>query len=775
MKAKLAQRPVEDKILLTVTALAILGLFPFLILSIQLQEKIDIIIDIGAIVGSTIIFSAVWFSNKTKLFSTILAIFLQVWLLIAIHLKGASLIYWVFPIVIASFYLLSPIVAILFNGLFITLACLITYQEFDSYTLPRVIASLILTSLFALAFAMFMQTKARQLLEKDKINQLRNNILELIASSGKLSKVLPAVIRCIENEYPETMCSILLLDDTGKHLRLGAAPSLPDFYNEAIDGVTIGDGIGSCGTAAFTRERVIVADIASHPYWASWAELAKKAQLAACWSEPIIDSNNNVLGTFAIYRGKRSTPKPVDFTLIEQFANLARIAIERERADKTIWQQANFDSLTNLPNRNLLNEHLTSAVDNAQRESKQLAIIMLDLDNFKDVNDSLGHATGDILLIESSKRIKECLRKNDIVARLGGDEFIIVLVGTNTAEDIDNISQKLLNTLAQPYVFEQKSVYCTASIGIALYPDDALSIDVLLRNADQAMYGAKARGRNSIHYFTENMRTDFLKRMETIQDLRIAIKEQQFYMVYQPILDLETNKISKAEALIRWQHPDKGLISPLDFIPLAEETGLIIDISEWIFSQVSQQVKYWRNTLCSNLMISINTSPVQYRNNGEQIITWAESLIAQDIPSQAIAIEITENLLMENQAEVASALDKARQQGLSVSIDDFGTGYCSFSYLKNFSIDYLKIDKTFVQNMSTSTKDVALCEAIIMMANKLNIEVIAEGVETEQQKQLLKQAGCHLGQGYLLARPLSKDDFEQLLIKNISNSDIQAL
>jgi len=763
MTAKVKHRSIEDKILLTVAAGAILGLFPFLILSILAQEKMSIIIDLVAIMGTTVIFSGVWFTNKTKFYSGLLAAFIQIMILVALYIKGASLIYWVFPVVIAGFYLLPTIIASLFNALLITLTCFITYEQLDSFTFPRVVAALILTNLFSFAFSMFMHRKTHQLSEKDKINQLRNNTLELIASSSKLSKVLPAVIQSIENEFSDAICSILLLDKTGKHLILGAAPSLPDFYNQALEGIAIGHGVGSCGTAAYTGKRVIVADIAKHPYWSAWTELTKKAKLAACWSEPIIDNQGKVLGTFAIYHRKIAAPKAIEFKLIEQFANLARIAIEREIANKMIWQQANFDSLTNLPNRNLLNEHLTSAIDNAQREKKQLAIVMLDLDKFKDVNDSLGHSAGDTLLIETSNRIKKCIRKNDIIARLGGDEFIILLVGTGNPDDIDNIGQKLLNTLAQPYEIQQKNIYCTASIGIALYPNDATSISALLRNADQAMYSAKARGRNSIHYFTENMRTEFVQRMEIIQDLRIAIKQQQFYMVYQPIVNLANNKISKAEALIRWQHPEKGLISPLDFISIAEETGLIIEISEWIFTEVSQQVKHWRNTYCHDLMISINTSPLQYRNKGKQIMAWAESLIVQEIPPQAIAIEITENLLMENQEEVVDALDKIRQQGISVSIDDFGTGYCSFSYLKNYTIDYLKIDKSFVQNMSADNKDVALCEAIIVMANKLNIEVIAEGIETEQQKQLLIQAGCLLGQGYLLAKPLSTDNFEKLL------------
>jgi diguanylate cyclase (GGDEF)-like protein len=765
MTVKMKHRTIEDKILLAITAAAILILFPFLIISVIALDKSQVIVDLVAVGGISIIFAGVWFTSRVKLFSGIFAVLTQVTILIGIYIKGPGLIYWLFPIIIAGFYLLPTIVASLLNGLIITIAFYFTYEQFDSFTLPRLIASFVVTNIFALIFSMFMQNKNRQLLEKDKINQLRNNILELIASSSKLSQVLPAVIKGIENELPNTMCSISLLDKTGQHLTAGAAPNLPDFYNEAIEGLAIGEGVGSCGTAAYTGKRVIVADIATHPYWSTWTELTQKAKLAACWSEPIIDNQGNVLGTFAIYHRKISTPNAFEFELIAQFANLARIAIEREKADQIIWQQANYDSLTNLPNRNLLHEHLISAIANAQRDKKQLVIAMLDLDNFKDVNDSLGHGAGDIVLTECSQRIKSTIRKNDIVARLGGDEFIIAFVGTTAPEDIDNIGQKLLNTLAQPYLIEEKNVYCTASIGLAFYPNDAMNIDSLLRNADQAMYRAKTRGRNGLHYFTENMRTDFLKRMEIIQDLRIAITEQQFHMVYQPIVDLANNQIIKAEALIRWQHPERGLISPLDFIPIAEETGLIVEISEWIFNEVSQKVKYWRNTCCPDLMISINTSPVQYRNEGEQITAWADSLIIQDIPPQAIAIEITENLLMENQAEVVNALDKVRQQGISVSIDDFGTGYCSFSYLKNYAIDYLKIDKSFVQNISSNNKDIALCEAIIVMAKKLNIKVIAEGIETEQQKQLLIQAGCDLGQGYLLARPLSNNDFEKLLIE----------
>tara|TARA_R110000744_G_scaffold113120_1_gene211969 strand:+ start:2460 stop:4769 length:2310 start_codon:yes stop_codon:yes gene_type:complete len=765
MIAKIKSRTIENKILLTVTAAAVLGFIPILAFSIKVQDTTEIILSISALIGICSIFSGVLLTNKTKIFSVLLAVFAQIIILSAVHLKGADLIYWAFPVVVASFYLLPTIMASILNALLIMAASLITYQQIDSFTLTRIVIALILTNIFALAFSVFMQNKNRQLSQSDKFNQLRNKILELIASADNLSKILHAIIAGIEKEHPNTLCSILLIDESGKHLVLGAAPSFPDYYNEAVDGIAIGQGMGSCGTAAFSKQRVTVTDISTHPYWAVWADLAKKAGLGSCWSEPIIDSKGALLGTFAIYHRQKSTPNEVDFTLIEQISNLVRIAIERDRVDKLIWHQANYDNLTQLPNRNLLIEHLTTAIENAKRDSKLLAIAMLDIDNFKDINDSLGHIVGDKLLIETAKRIKTCIRNNDIVARLGGDEFIIVLVGTITAIDIDNIGQKLLNTLSQPYLIAEQSVHCTASIGIARYPDDATSIDSLLRNADQAMYNAKAHGRNGIHYFTENMRTDFLKRMEIIKDLRIAISQQQFHMVYQPIVNLSNNKIAKAEALIRWNHPEKGLVSPLDFIPIAEATGLISEISEWIFNEVSLQVKYWREKYCQELMISINTSPVQYKNKGMQITAWVDSLKERDIDPQAIAIEITENLLMENQAEVVSVLDQIRLKGIAVSIDDFGTGYCSFSYLKNYAIDYLKIDKSFVQNMSADNKDAALCEAIIVMASKLNIDVIAEGIETVQQKEFLTKAGCLYGQGYLLAMPLAKGDFEQLLIK----------
>ena len=501
MALKIEDRTLEDKILLAITASATLILFPFLMISLLADDRAHILVDLVAVGGIFTIFLGVWFTSRIKLFRGLFAVVAQVTILLGIYFKGAGLIYWIFPIIIASFYLLPTIAASLFNFLLVTVACLLTYQQFDSFTLPRIIGAFIVTNIFSLTFSVFMQNKNRQLSAKDKINQLHNNILELIVKSNKLSKVLSAITQAIENEIPHAVCSILLLDKEGKKLTLGAAPRLPDFFNEAIDGLANAPGVGSCGEVAFTGKRVVVSDIATHPNWKAWADIAQKAGLAACWSEPIIGNQGNVLGTFSIYFREISTPTADEFKLIEQFVNLARIAIERQKADKIIWQQAHYDSLTNLPNRNLLHEHLSSAIANAQRDKKQLAIAMLDLDNFKNVNDTLGHEAGDTVLRECSKRITKCIRNNDIAARLGGDEFIVVFIGTSAPKDIESAGKKLSSALAEAYNIQGKDVYCTASIGIALFPTDAQSIEALFRNADQAMYRAKTQGRNKVHYY----------------------------------------------------------------------------------------------------------------------------------------------------------------------------------------------------------------------------------------------------------------------------------
>jgi diguanylate cyclase (GGDEF)-like protein len=599
--------------------------------------------------------------------------------------------------------------------------------------------------------------------ETQKLARVRSHILEKVVNAESLPLVLNSIVEAIEAEYTNQRCSILLLENN--HLRLGAAPSLPQFYNDAIDGVEIGVGQGSCGTTAFTNKVTIVEDINTHPYWAAWKTMAEKAHLGACWSAPIHGANGKVLGTFAVYHDKPAVPSQDELTRITLFAHIASIAIERERTNELIWRQANYDELTALPNRHLLEEHLKRAQQLADGTDTKLAVLLLDLDNFKDINDTLGHGVGDDLLIECARRIERCIKQNDTLARLGGDEFVLVINNVNHSNNLERIIQNILTTIAKPYCIQQERIHTSASIGVTIYPDDAKDVTSLLKNADQAMYGAKAMGKNSHHYFTKKMHKKIMQRLLLLNDLRYAIENKELFIQYQPIVNILDQSITKAEALIRWQHPTKGLIRPDDFIPIAEESGLIIEISNWVFTQVCDDVRKWRKELCADLQISINTSPSHYLSADPHILSWLQQLLETETPTSAILLEVTENLLMNADESVAEKLFHFRQAGVSIALDDFGTGYSSISYLKKYPTDYLKIDRSFVNSMTEVSNDKILCEAIIVMAKKLGIKVVAEGIETKEQLNILKTMGCDYGQGYLFAKPLDKAAFAALLLK----------
>lgn len=717
-------------------------------------------------------------------------------------------------------------------------------------------------------------------------DQMRNHILELLAHDAPLTEILEKLVLGTEAQNPAIVCSILLIDKEGKHLLSGAAPNLPDFYNQAIHGITIGAGVGSCGTASFTGQRVVVENIQSHPYWQDYKELAAQAHLASCWSEPIKDISGKVLGSFAIYHREICAPSASDIGLIEQAAKLASIAIEKslakeelelfslvfqnsaeammvtdeqgiilitnpaftritgyttdkakgrlsaildvnsrysapfqsmwqeiestgrwqgekwnnrkngeaylerlsintiytpdhsvhryvvlfsditqkKKSEDLIWQQANFDPLTSLPNRRMFRDRMEHEIKKNKRSDLMLAILFIDLDRFKEINDTMGHDMGDVLLIETAERIRECVRESDTVARLGGDEFTIILNGMEDHGDVERVTQNILHRLAEPFTLGEDVAYVSASIGITLYPHDGNDIDELLRNADQAMYSAKDHGRNCYQYFTPSMQKAAQSRMRLASDLRQALGNNEFMLHYQPIVELKTGKIYKAEALIRWQHPRQGLVSPEDFIPIAEDTGLILEIGEWVFQQAAIEVARLRNSYHPEFQISVNKSPVQFHNtHSKSHVSWLEFLSKIGLPGHSIAIEITENLLLDLDSTVIDKLYAFRDAGIQVAIDDFGTGYSSLSYLKKFDIDYLKIDRMYISNLVPNSNDLALCEAIIVMAHKLGLKVIAEGVETSLQRDLLMEAGCDYAQGYFFSRPLAVDMFEKFI------------
>nr|WP_067286428.1 EAL domain-containing protein [Marinobacterium profundum] len=421
---------------------------------------------------------------------------------------------------------------------------------------------------------------------------------------------------------------------------------------------------------------------------------------------------------------------------------------------------ANYDPLTSLPNRRLFLDRLEQELKKVHRTKDHLALLFLDLDNFKDINDTLGHEVGDLLLQEAARRLRKCVRESDTVSRLGGDEFTIILSDMASTENVAGISEAILKTLSDPFELDGREGFVSASIGITFYPDDADDVNSLLKNADQAMYVAKERGRNRFHYFTASMQEAAQTKMHLVNDLRSALAKKEFQLHYQPIVELTTGIVHKAEVLLRWKHPLRGIISPLEFIPAAEETGLIIDIGNWVFHEAACQAQRWRQQYQSSFQLSVNTSPLQLRADTNSFESWRSSLKSLELPGNAIAIEITESLLMD--ASFAKRLVAIHAMGVEVSLDDFGTGYSSMSYLKKFDIDYLKIDKSFVANLQQGSSDLAICEAVIVMAHKLGIMVIAEGIETLEQRNLLNAMGCDFGQGYLFSYPVPATAFEKL-------------
>ena len=433
---------------------------------------------------------------------------------------------------------------------------------------------------------------------------------------------------------------------------------------------------------------------------------------------------------------------------------------DRKAAEAQVWQQAHFDALTGLPNRRLLRERLQQALDGHAQGQRPLALMLIDLDHFKEVNDALGHDRGDQLLVEAAQRVLASVRDRDIVARMGGDEFTVVLTDLEHPDQVDRVATRILSALAGSFPLGADHAWVSASIGVALYPQDADDIDGLLKHADQALYAAKDAGRNRSHRFTPALHEQAQLRLHLASDLRHALAKGQLQLVYQPIMDLASGCVHKAEVLLRWQHPERGAISPAQFIPIAESAGLIGEIGDWVFRSAAAQAVAWRASLDPRFQVSVNCSPAQLRTDGAQRLGWLDQLAALGLPGDAVAVEITEGLLLDTGPTVSRQLLALRDAGVPVLLDDFGTGYSSMAYLLKFDIDVIKIDRSFVSGTSGSEASRALCKAMIVMAHELGLRVVAEGVETAEQLDWLRSAGCDDAQGYHVARPMPATDFE---------------
>lgn len=442
---------------------------------------------------------------------------------------------------------------------------------------------------------------------------------------------------------------------------------------------------------------------------------------------------------------------------------------EKKAAEEVIWRQANYDSLTQLPNRHYFQQRLVEAIQEATVKQRRLTLLFLDLDQFKDINDTLGHHTGDELLIEVGRRIQHNLPDSATVARLGGDEFAVIV--PEETGDLQTLCTQLLQDISHSYILSGERIFVTASIGISQFPDDAVNAEEMIKHSDQAMYEAKSRGRNNVRYFSLAIRDALAQRTSLARDLRTAVENNELRDYYQPIICMRTGKIVKAETLMRWQHPTRGLISPTLFIPVAEETGEISRMGDWIFRQAAQNALRWQSLAGDEFAISVNKSPMQFIDPSTISDDWIQLLQTLGVDGKRIVVEITEGLLLDPDPIVEQRLLHFRDKGIQVAIDDFGTGYSSLSYLSKFDIDYLKIDQSFTSNLNEGNESYVLCEAIIVMAHKLGLKVIAEGVETAMQRDLLHDIHCDFAQGFFYSPPIPAEAFEQLLKAEAVNSN----
>ena len=721
--------------------------------------------------------------------------------------------------------------------------------------------------------------------QEQNLEELRGFMLEGITSCMPLAEILDAITHKVESLKPDAQCAMLLLDDDGRHLHLAAAPSLPNFYKNCIDGLPIGDNIGCCGYAASTGHSAIAADIAEDSRCTGIRMLLEQAGLASWWSEPILGSGNTVLGTFAIYQRTPAMPDDYDRKLIATVAHYVALTIDRKRAEtqlklaatvfeqsqegfmitdakrrimkvnpaftaitgyseqealgnsagmlssgrhgrefyRNLWETieaqnfwqgeiwnrrkngeiypellnisvvrdsvgnvseyvgvfaditqlkaseaqleflAHHDVLTSLPNRLRLFFRLEHSIDTAKREGTQLALLMLDLDRFKDVNDSFGHLVGDQLLQLVANRLINRVRDIDTVARLGGDEFTVVLENITHPEDAVRIAQSIITDLGEPWSIPHTGeILIGASIGISLYPQHGHTPELLLQQADAALYKAKEGGRNRFAFYSNEFTEAARQRIDMEGRLRRALLQNELCVYYQPQIDIATGDIVGAEALARWWDPVEGMIQPARFIPIAEQTGLIQALGAWVLKETCRQGREWLDKGFKPISLAVNVSQHQLRQSDISALV-ADVLLETGFPATHLEMELTESGLMERQSDVIEILNSLRAQGVRLAIDDFGTGYSSLAYLKRFPLNVLKIDKNFIDDIPDQQYDMEITATIIAMGHILGFKVLAEGVETQDQLAFLKEKGCDLFQGFLVSHPLPVEEFSALL------------
>jgi diguanylate cyclase (GGDEF)-like protein/PAS domain S-box-containing protein len=585
-----------------------------------------------------------------------------------------------------------------------------------------------------------------------------NKILEMIAIGHAASDIYDAIALMYEARHPGLRCSMLELSNN--RLMHCGAPSLPKEYCDAVHGLENGPSVGSCGTSTYTGKRVLVENIATDPKWEKIKHLALPHGMRCCWSEPILDSSGQVLGAFGMYFNHPALPTDAELNDLISAARLAGIVMERDQIQKRLYRLAYIDPLTGLANRARFFQHSEEMIKTSKQHSRRLALLYIDLNDFKGFNDSLGHDAGDLLLKTISKRLVSACREFDYIARLGGDEFCIIL--TETEENYaSNIAKCCLDAIAQPIEIYSRKLTPACNIGIAYYPDDGKDWPALLKAGETSLYTAKKSGINQYAFYNVDLTHHAEYRFQVEQNLREAIEKQQLSLVYQPQIKIDTGEILGVEILSRWFHPQLGQISPIDFIATAEKIGMIKSLTEWAIKTACHQLVAWKNEGIQTPRIAVNISPTLFLD--KELVSLIKHIITEaGIAPCELELEVTEGVVQTDPRNLAIFQD-LKNLGVLLTIDDFGTGYSSFASLKHLKVDFLKIDKYFVDDMLVDKKALTLISSMIEMGHKLGYGIIAEGVETLEQLNILKNLGCETVQGYLFSKPVSASKITKLL------------
>lgn len=595
-----------------------------------------------------------------------------------------------------------------------------------------------------------------ELITMETLTYGQNRILEKIAKNNAFKDVLDDIVFLFEKVFKGSRCAIMLFDKREMALKVGSAPNIDPKYLHLLERLDVLSGQSPCRKAVLTKQAVICEDVENNPEWSDYKGITSEQNLKTSWAIPFYDESGEVLGTFDVYFNQKTIFDSKRKGLMEEASYLTGIAVQHYITKKKISALAYRDPLTGLSNRRSFEQKVEAALEEAKTSNYRFSLLFVDLDRFKIINDTYGHDVGDQFLIEVSKRLNRCLRDGDVIARLGGDEFT-ALLKPSTCEITEEVGKRIIHTLEEPLNINGIEIFATPSIGISFFPDDGDSASDLIKMADTAMYQAKNDGGNSYRFHDNALINRNDSRLCIENHLRKALENNEFSLHYQPKLNLKTQQIMGVEALLRWDNPYLGSLSPDKFIPIAEESGLIIPIGRWVLEAACQQLCSWSDMGINDLPISVNLSFRQFRKPG--LIKSIDQLLKRyGVSPELLELEITESMTMD--IEIATnLLCEMKELGVRISMDDFGTGYSSFNHLKHFPLDYIKVDKSFVNDIGYNNQSEYIVKSIFMMSKAIGFKVIAEGVETMDQYAILNKLDCDGIQGYFFSKPLPIHEF----------------